>query len=35
MGSGLGYLFFAHLFKVAEIAGLREFATSTLGRRKK
>lgn len=34
-GSGLAYLLLAHLFKVAEIAGLREFATSTLGRRKK
>ena len=33
--SGLGYLFAAHRFKVAEIAGLRSFATSTLGRLKR
>ena len=33
--SGLGYLFFAHRFKVAEIAGLRTFATSALGRLKR
>jgi putative peptidoglycan lipid II flippase len=33
--SGLGYLFVAHRFKVAEIAGLRSFATSILGRLKR
>ena len=32
--SGLGYLFIAHRFKVAEIAGLRAFATSTLKKSK-
>ena len=34
-GSGLAYLFIASRLKVAEIAGLREFATSTLNRRRK
>jgi putative peptidoglycan lipid II flippase len=34
-GSGVGYLFIAHKLKVAEIAGLREFATRALGRRSK
>lgn len=33
-GSGAGYLFLAHLFKVAEIAGLREFATKLLRRQR-
>ena len=33
--AGLGFLFFGHRFKVAEIAGLRGFATSLLGRRKR
>ena len=32
--SGLAYLFFAHRFKVAEIAGLHAFATSTLKKSK-
>ncbi len=32
---GLGYLFVAHRFKVAEIAGLRSFATTVLARRKR
>ena len=34
-GTGLGYLLLGHLFKVAEIAGLRDFATSRLRARKK
>jgi putative peptidoglycan lipid II flippase len=33
--SGLGYLLATYLLKVGEIAGLREFATRTLKRRKK
>jgi putative peptidoglycan lipid II flippase len=33
--SGLAYLFFAHRFKVAEIAGLRTFATSVLAKLKR
>jgi putative peptidoglycan lipid II flippase len=33
--SGLGYLFIAHRFKVAEIAGLRAFATSLLAKLKR
>jgi putative peptidoglycan lipid II flippase len=33
--SGAGYLLMAHRFKVAEIAGLRGFATSALGRLKR
>jgi len=33
--AGLGFLFAGHLLKVAEIAGLRGFATSLLGRRKR
>ena len=33
--SGLGYLLATYLLKVGEIAGLREFATKTLKRRKK
>ena len=33
--SGVGYLVAAHAFKVAEIAGLRSFATSALGRLKR
>ncbi len=33
--SGVGFLFMAHRFKVAEIAGLRGFATSALGRLKR
>ena len=33
--AGLGFLFAAHRMKVAEIAGLRGFATSLLGRRKR
>lgn len=33
--SGLSYLFLAHRFKVAEIAGLRSFATTLLGRVKR
>ncbi len=33
--SGLGYLLIAHRFKVAEIAGLRTFATKALGRLKR
>ena len=32
---GLGYLFMAHRLKVAEIAGLKSFATTTLGRLKR
>jgi putative peptidoglycan lipid II flippase len=35
VGSGLGYLLCAKLFKVSEIAGLRGFATSVLQRRRK
>jgi putative peptidoglycan lipid II flippase len=33
--AGLGFLFAGHRLKVAEIAGLRGFATSLLGRRKR
>jgi putative peptidoglycan lipid II flippase len=33
--AGLGFLFAGHLLKVAEIAGLRGFATSLLNRRKR
>jgi len=33
--SGLAYLFFAHRFKVAEIAGLRNFATTVLAKLKR
>ncbi len=33
--AGLGFLFFAHRLKVAEIAGLRGFATTLLGRLKR
>jgi putative peptidoglycan lipid II flippase len=33
--AGLGFLFLGHRLKVAEIAGLRGFATSLLGRRKR
>jgi putative peptidoglycan lipid II flippase len=33
--SGFAYLFFAHRFKVAEIAGLRTFATSALAKLKR
>ena len=33
--AGLGFLFVGHRFKVAEIAGLRDFATSLLDRRKR
>ena len=33
--AGLGFLFAGHRFKVAEIAGLRDFATSLLDRRKR
>ena len=33
--SGIAYLFFAHRFKVAEIAGLRAFATSVLAKLKR
>jgi putative peptidoglycan lipid II flippase len=33
--SGIAYLFFAHRFKVAEIAGLRTFATSALAKLKR
>jgi hypothetical protein len=33
--SGIAYLFFAHRFKVAEIAGLRSFATSALTKLKR
>jgi putative peptidoglycan lipid II flippase len=33
--SGLAYLFFAHRLKVAEIAGLRTFATSVLAKLKR
>jgi hypothetical protein len=33
--SGVGYLFASHLMKISEIAGLREFATKTFGRRRK
>jgi putative peptidoglycan lipid II flippase len=33
--SGFGYLFIAHRFKVAEIAGLRAFATSLLAKLKR
>jgi putative peptidoglycan lipid II flippase len=33
--AGLGFLFAGHHLKVAEIAGLRGFATSLLNRRKR
>ena len=33
--AGLGYLFFAHRFKVAEIAGLRSFATTVSAKLKR
>jgi putative peptidoglycan lipid II flippase len=33
--SGVGYLFFAHRFKVAEIAGLRSFATTVSAKLKR